>query len=181
MMERPLTSSIDDERIITLSTLGVDSLKTGTYRRESDGRIHCFLDMTTFGFQKKSNDNSRVPSALPQIFAMSFTNYEHLTDYKWLSTVLVTGRSFKMKQLFINIEPLNSLSKITLLVPQPSWWKLMCSHKPATLMRNIKYGEDWELWLRMSENHQIGVLNSVQVGYLMRAWVPLLKWKALSW
>jgi hypothetical protein len=34
---------------------------------------------------------------------------------------------------------------------------------------DIKYGEDWELWLRMSENHQIGVLNSVQVGYLMRA------------
>ncbi len=65
MMERPLyLASIDDERIITLSTLGKlvpSSENLALIKRRANTLL--FLDADDFGFQKKLNDNLSFISA----------------------------------------------------------------------------------------------------------------------
>ena len=103
---------------------------------------------------------------------MSFTNYEHLTeDYQVIIDCFSYWSQFQdQDELFINIEsPLEFIIENNVIGTSTVMVKADVFSQTNSFDADIKYGEDWELWLRMSENHQIGVLNSVQVGYLMRA------------
>ena len=165
-------ASIDDERIITLSTLGVGAPQARNLGIEkATGEYIAFLDADDFWFPEKLERQLEFHQRYPDL-AMSFTNYEHLTeDYQVIVDCFSYWSQFQdQDEAFINIEnPLEFIIENNVIGTSTVMVKADVFSQTDSFNADIKYGEDWELWLRMSENHQIGALNSVQVGYLMRA------------
>ncbi|MEZ9439146.1 glycosyltransferase family 2 protein [Vibrio atlanticus] len=165
-------ASIHDERIIKLSTLGVGAPQARNLGIEkATGEYIAFLDADDFWFPEKIERQLEFHQRYPDL-AMSFTNYEHLTeDYQVIVDCFSYWSQFQdQDELFINIEnPLEFIIENNVIGTSTVMVKADVFSQTDSFNADIKYGEDWELWLRMSESHQIGVLNSVQVGYLMRA------------
>lgn len=165
-------SSIHDERIIKLSTLGVGAPQARNLGIEkASGEFIAFLDADDFWFPEKIERQLEFHQRNPDL-AMSFTNYEHLTeDYQVIVDCFSYWSQFQdHDELFFNIEnPLEFIIENNVIGTSTVMVKADVFSQTDTFNADITYGEDWELWLRVSENHQIGVLNSVQVGYLMRA------------
>ncbi|MDA0144999.1 glycosyltransferase family 2 protein [Vibrio sp. RW] len=165
-------ASIDDERIITIPTLGVGAPQARNLGIEkATGEYIAFLDADDFWFPEKIERQLEFHQRYPDL-AMSFTNYEHLTeDYDVIVDCFSYWSQFQdQDELFINIEnPLEFIIENNVIGTSTVMVKAEVFAQTDSFNADIKYGEDWELWLRMSENHQVGVLNSVQVGYLMRA------------
>jgi glycosyltransferase involved in cell wall biosynthesis len=165
-------ASIDDERIITLSTLGVGAPQARNLGIEkASGEFIAFLDADDFWFPEKIERQLEFHQRYPEM-AMSFTNYEHLTeDYEVIVDCFSYWSQFQNREeQFINIDnPLEFIIENNVIGTSTVMVKADVFSQTDSFNADIKYGEDWELWLRMSENHQIGVLNSVEVGYLMRA------------
>ncbi|MFA0039858.1 glycosyltransferase [Vibrio sp. 10N.261.52.A1] len=165
-------ASIDDERIITLSTLGVGVPQARNLGIEkASGEFIAFLDADDFWFPEKIERQLEFHQRYPEM-AMSFTNYEHLTeDYEVIVDCFSYWSQFQNREeQFINIDnPLEFIIENNVIGTSTVMVKADVFSQTDSFNADIKYGEDWELWLRMSENHQIGVLNSVEVGYLMRA------------
>ena len=165
-------ASIDDERIITLSTLGVGAPQARNLGiAKATGKYIAFLDADDFWLPEKLEHQLEFHQRYPDL-AMSFTNYEHLTeDYQVIVDCFSYWSQFQdQDELFINIEnPLEFIIENNVIGTSTVMVRADVFSQTGSFNADIKYGEDWELWLRMSENHQIGALNSVQVGYLMRA------------
>ena len=165
-------ASIDDDRIITLSTLGVGAPQARNLGIEkATGEFIAFLDADDFWFPEKIERQLEFHQRYPDM-AMSFTNYEHLTeDYEVIVDCFSYWSQFQNREeQFINIDnPLEFIIENNVIGTSTVMVKADVFSQTDSFNADIKYGEDWELWLRMSENHQIGVLNSVEVGYLMRA------------
>ncbi|WP_394139208.1 glycosyltransferase family 2 protein [Vibrio chagasii] len=165
-------ASIDDERIITLSTLGVGAPQARNLGIEkATGEFIAFLDADDFWFPEKIERQLEFHQRYPNM-AMSFTNYEHLTeDYEVIVDCFSYWSQFQNREeQFINIDnPLEFIIENNVIGTSTVMVKTDVFSQTDSFNADIKYGEDWELWLRMSESHQIGVLNSVEVGYLMRA------------
>ncbi|NOH35430.1 glycosyltransferase family 2 protein [Vibrio chagasii] len=165
-------ASIDDERIITLSTLGVGAPQARNLGIEkASGEFIAFLDADDFWFPEKIERQLEFHQRYPEM-AMSFTNYEHLTeDYEVIVDCFSYWSQFQNREeQFINIDnPLEFIIENNVIGTSTVMVKADVFSRTDSFNADIKYGEDWELWLRMSENHQIGVLNSVEVGYLMRS------------
>ena len=138
---------------------------------KATGEYIAFLDADDFWFPEKIERQLEFHQRYPDL-AMSFTNYEHLTeDYQVIVDCFSYWSQFQdQDELFINIEsPLEFIIENNVIGTSTVMVKADVFSQTDSFNADIKYGEDWELWLRMSESHQIGVLNSVQVGYLMRA------------
>lgn len=165
-------ASIGDGRIITIPTLGVGAPQARNLGIEkASGEYIAFLDADDFWFPEKIERQLEFHQRFPDL-AMSFTNYEHLTeDYQVVVDCFSYWSQFQdQDELFINIEnPLEFIIENNVIGTSTVMVKAEVFSQTDSFNADIKYGEDWELWLRMSENHQVGVLNSVQVGYLMRA------------
>lgn len=165
-------ASIDDDRIITLSTLGVGAPQARNLGIEkATGEFIAFLDADDFWFPEKIERQLEFHQRYPDM-AMSFTNYEHLTeDYEVIVDCFSYWSQFQNREeQFINIDnPLEFIIENNVIGTSTVMVKADVFSQTDSFNADIKYGEDWELWLRMSENYQIGVLNSVEVGYLMRA------------
>ncbi|CAK2107714.1 teichuronic acid biosynthesis glycosyltransferase TuaG [Vibrio crassostreae] len=165
-------ASIHDDRIVKLSTLGVGAPQARNLGIEkATGEFIAFLDADDFWFPEKVERQLEFHQRYPDL-AMSFTNYEHLTeDYQVIVDCFSYWSQFQgQDELFINIEnPLEFLIENNVIGTSTVMVRADVFSQTGSFNADIKYGEDWELWLRMSENHQIGALNSVQVGYLMRA------------
>ncbi len=165
-------ASIDDDRIITLSTLGVGAPQARNLGIEkATGEFIAFLDADDFWFPEKVERQLEFHQRYPDM-AMSFTNYEHLTeDYEVIVDCFSYWSQFQNREeQFINIDnPLEFIIENNVIGTSTVMVKADVFSQTDSFNADIKYGEDWELWLRMSENHQIGVLNSVEVGYLMRS------------
>ncbi|MCW0470366.1 hypothetical protein OH492_20375 [Vibrio chagasii] len=83
--------------------------------------------------------------------ANEFHHYEHLTeDYEVIVDCLAIGH-FKNRQerkFHQHHNPLEFTETNVIGVRQPSWRKAdVCFRKPIAFNADIKYGEDWELWL----------------------------------
>lgn len=165
-------ASIQDHRIVKLSTLGVGAPQARNLGIEkAEGEFIAFLDADDFWFPEKIERQLEFHQRYPEM-AMSFTNYEHLTeDYEVIVDCFSYWSQFQNRQeQFINIDnPLEFIIENNVIGTSTVMVKADVFSQTDSFNADIKYGEDWELWLRMSENHQIGVLNSVEVGYLMRA------------
>ncbi|CAH7001864.1 Glycosyl transferase [Vibrio chagasii] len=165
-------ASIQDHRIVKLSTLGVGAPQARNLGIEkATGEFIAFLDADDFWFPEKIDRQLEFHQRYPEM-AMSFTNYEHLTeDYEVIVDCFSYWSQFQNRQeQFINIDnPLEFIIENNVIGTSTVMVKADVFSQTDSFNADIKYGEDWELWLRMSENHQIGVLNSVEVGYLMRA------------
>ena len=165
-------ASIQDHRIVKLSTLGVGAPQARNLGIEkATGEFIAFLDADDFWFPEKIERQLEFHQRYPDM-AMSFTNYEHLTeDYEVIVDCFSYWSQFQNRdEQFINIDnPLEFIIENNVIGTSTVMVKADVFSQTDSFNADIKYGEDWELWLRMSENHQIGVLNSVEVGYLMRA------------
>ena len=165
-------ASIQDHRIVKLSTLGVGAPQARNLGLEkATGEFIAFLDADDFWFPEKIERQLEFHQRYPDM-AMSFTNYEHLTeDYEVIVDCFSYWSQFQNRdEQFINIDnPLEFIIENNVIGTSTVMVKADVFSQTDSFNADIKYGEDWELWLRMSENHQIGVLNSVEVGYLMRA------------
>ncbi|MGR5356341.1 glycosyltransferase family 2 protein [Vibrio chagasii] len=165
-------ASIQDHRIVKLSTLGVGAPQARNLGIEkATGEFIAFLDADDFWFPEKIDRQLKFHQRYPEM-AMSFTNYEHLTeDYEVIVDCFSYWSQFQNREeQFINIDnPLEFIIENNVIGTSTVMVKADVFSQTDSFNADIKYGEDWELWLRMSENHQIGVLNSVEVGYLMRA------------
>ncbi|MFM2641933.1 glycosyltransferase family 2 protein [Vibrio chagasii] len=165
-------ASIQDHRIVKLSTLGVGAPQARNLGIEkATGKFIAFLDADDFWFPEKIERQLEFHQRYPDM-AMSFTNYEHLTeDYEVIVDCFSYWSQFQNREeQFINIDnPLEFIIENNVIGTSTVMVKADVFSQTDSFNADIKYGEDWELWLRMSENHQIGVLNSVEVGYLMRA------------
>lgn len=165
-------ASIQDHRIVKLSTLGVGAPQARNLGIEkATGEFIAFLDADDFWFPEKIERQLEFHQRYPDM-AMSFTNYEHLTeDYEVIVDCFSYWSQFQNRdEQFINIDnPLEFIIENNVIGTSTVIVKADVFSQTDSFNADIKYGEDWELWLRMSENHQIGVLNSVEVGYLMRA------------
>ena len=165
-------ASIQDHRIVKLSTLGVGAPQARNLGIEkATGEFIAFLDADDFWFPEKIERQLEFHQRYPDM-AMSFTNYEHLTeDYEVIVDCFSYWSQFQNRdEQFINIDnPLEFIIENNVIGTSTVMVKADVFSQTNSFNADIKYGEDWELWLRMSENHQIGVLNSVEVGYLMRA------------
>ncbi|CAH7273964.1 Glycosyl transferase [Vibrio chagasii] len=165
-------ASIQDHRIVKLSTLGVGAPQARNLGIEkATGEFIAFLDADDFWFPEKIERQLEFHQRYPEM-AMSFTNYEHLTeDYEVIVDCFSYWSQFQNREeQFINIDnPLEFIIENNVIGTSTVMVKADVFSQTDSFNADIKYGEDWELWLRMSENHQIGVLNSVEVGYLMRA------------
>ncbi|KAB0481461.1 glycosyltransferase [Vibrio sp. IB15] len=164
-------ASIQDHRIVKLSTLGVGAPQARNLGIEkATGEFIAFLDADDFWFPEKIERQLEFHQRYPEM-AMSFTNYEHLTeDYEVIVDCFSYWSQFQNREeQFINIDnPLEFIIENNVIGTSTVMVKADVFSQTDSFNADIKYGEDWELWLRMSENHQIGVLNSVEVGYLMR-------------
>ncbi|CAH7332169.1 Glycosyl transferase [Vibrio chagasii] len=165
-------ASIQDHRIVKLSALGVGAPQARNLGIEkATGEFIAFLDADDFWFPEKIDRQLEFHQRYPEM-AMSFTNYEHLTeDYEVIVDCFSYWSQFQNREeQFINIDnPLEFIIENNVIGTSTVMVKADVFSQTDSFNADIKYGEDWELWLRMSENHQIGVLNSVEVGYLMRA------------
>lgn len=165
-------ASIQDHRIVKLSTLGVGAPQARNLGIEkATGEFIAFLDADDFWFPEKIERQLEFHQRYPDM-AMSFTNYEHLTeDYEVIVDCFSYWSQFQNRdEQFINIDnPLEFIIENNVIGTSTVMLKADVFSQTDSFNADIKYGEDWELWLRMSENYQIGVLNSVEVGYLMRA------------
>ena len=165
-------ASIQDHRSVKLSTLGVGAPQARNLGIEkATGVFIAFLDADDFWFPEKFERQLEFHQRYPDM-AMSFTNYEHLTeDYEVIVDCFSYWSQFQNRdEQFINIDnPLEFIIENNVIGTSTVMVKADVFSQTYSFNADIKYGEDWELWLRMSENHQIGVLNSVEVGYLMRA------------
>ena len=164
--------TIDDERIVTISTSGVGAPQARNLGIEkATGEYIAFLDADDFWFPEKIQYQIEFHQRYSSL-AMSFTNYDHLTeDYKVIVDCFSYWSQFQdQDDMFINIEnPLEFIIAYNVIGTSTVMVKTDVFSQVGSFNADIKYGEDWELWLRLSENHQVGVMNSVQVGYLMRA------------
>ena len=165
-------ASIHDERIVKIATLGVGAPQARNLGIEkATGEFIAFLDADDFWYPEKIERQIEFHQRNPEL-AMSFTNYEHLTeDYQVIIDCFSYWSQFQEKdELFFNFEkPLEFIIENNVIGTSTVMVRADVFSQTDSFNADIKYGEDWELWLRLSENHQIGVLNSVQVGYLMRS------------
>jgi glycosyltransferase involved in cell wall biosynthesis len=163
--------TLTDKRIITIATSGVGVAKARNIGiARASGEFIAFLDADDFWLPKKLKLQLELHVKYPNL-AMSFTNYDHLNeDYGSIVDGFSYSEQFQgQKEKFIKLKnPIdfiirnNVIGTSTVMVKTSILTNMQCFNK------DLKYGEDWDLWLRICESHNIGILNSIQTCYLMR-------------
>lgn len=163
--------TLTDNRVQIITTLGVGASQARNLGIEtSSGKYIAFLDADDFWLPEKLSLQLKLHTTYPNL-AMSFTNYNHLTeDYQPIVDCFTYWNQFqKGEDEFICLEnPLEFIIKNNIIGTSTVMIKADILSKINRFDANITYAEDWELWLRICENYDVGTLNSIQVGYLMR-------------
>ncbi|PQJ89229.1 glycosyltransferase family 2 protein [Aliivibrio sifiae] len=164
-------NTLIDERIITITTNGVGaSLARNLGIAKASGEFIAFLDADDFWLPEKLSMQLALHADSPNL-AMSFTNYDHLTEtYESIIDCFGYWEQFKgQDEKFITLKnPLDFIIKNNIIGTSTVMVKTEILTQMHRFNEDLKYGEDWELWLRICESHDVGVLNSIQTGYLMR-------------
>lgn len=164
-------SRILDKRIKVLKTTGVGASEARNVGiRESSNDFIAFLDADDFWTPEKL-ETQLIFHLHHTNITMSFTNYEHLNEqYQPIIDCFSYWQQFQNRNdeyLFLK-NPLdfilgnNIIGTSTVMVKRNVLVQLNMFN-PQT-----SYAEDWELWLRISEQYDIGIVNTIQTGYLMR-------------
>ncbi|WP_375322462.1 glycosyltransferase family 2 protein [Aliivibrio logei] len=164
-------NTLIDERIITITTNGVGaSLARNLGISKASGEFIAFLDADDFWLPEKLSMQLALHADFPNL-TMSFTNYDHLTEsYESIVDCFGYWNQFQgHKEEFITLKnPLNFIIKNNIIGTSTVMVKTSALTQMNRFNEDLKYGEDWDLWLRICESHDVGVLNSIQTGYLMR-------------
>lgn len=163
--------TLTDKRIKTITTSGLGASQARNLGiAKACGEFIAFLDADDFWFPEKLSRQLKLHTRYPNL-AMSFTNYDHLTEeYQVIVDCFGYWDHFQEREdEFIYIEePLALIIKKNIIGTSTVMVKAEVLSRMNKFDVCIKYGEDWDLWLRICEHHDIGALNSLQAGYLMR-------------
>ncbi|WGW01702.1 glycosyltransferase [Vibrio sp. YMD68] len=163
--------ALSDPRINILTTHGVGASKARNLGiQRSSGEFIAFLDADDFWYPEKLSLQLKLHNNNPDL-ALSFTNYDHFTESNQVIIDSFTyWEQFQdcTQESFLVENPLALLIKNNVIGTSTVMLKANVVSKIDLFDTKIRYGEDWELWLRICESHGVGVLNSVQSGYLMR-------------
>ena len=164
-------NELTDKRIKTITTNGVGASQARNLGiAKASGEFVAFLDADDFWLPEKLALQLALHTTYPNL-AMSFTNYDHLTEsYQSIVDCFSYWEQFKERkeEFIILTKPLDFIIKNNVVGTSTVMLKANVLDKINWFDESLKYGEDWELWLRICESHDVGVLNSVQTGYLMR-------------
>lgn len=164
-------NNLTDERIKVITTGGVGASQARNLGiAESCGDYIAFLDADDFWLPEKLSLQLKLHETNPTV-AMSFTNYDHLTEeYQSIVDCFAYWNQFQGDNSpYIHLEhPLNFIIKNNIIGTSTVMINADVLPKIRMFDADIKYAEDWELWLRICEEYDVAALNSVQVGYLMR-------------
>ncbi|USH04796.1 glycosyltransferase [Grimontia kaedaensis] len=138
--------------------------------QHATGDYIAFLDADDFWHPDKLSLQLNLHKRYPDI-ALSFTNYEHLDEAlePIIDCFAYWGHYQDDSQQGLRIEKALETILINNIIGTST--VMLSRHQltePIWFNDTLSYGEDWDLWLRVCEQHPIGVLNSVQTAYLMR-------------
>ncbi|MGC9461183.1 glycosyltransferase family 2 protein [Vibrio genomosp. F10] len=164
-------TTLTDPRIIIMTAHGVGASKARNLGiQRSSGEFIAFLDADDFWYPEKLSLQLKLHKNNPDL-ALSFTNYDHFTErYQVIIDSFTYWEQFQncTQESFAVENPLALVIKNNVIGTSTVMLRANVLSKVDLFDTNIRYGEDWELWLRICESHGVGVLNSVQSGYLMR-------------
>ncbi|MGC9493258.1 glycosyltransferase family 2 protein [Vibrio genomosp. F10] len=164
-------TTLTDPRIIIMTAHGVGASKARNLGiQRSSGEFIAFLDADDFWYPEKLSLQLKLHKNNPDL-ALSFTNYDHFTErYQVIIDSFTYWEQFQncTQESFTVENPLALVIKNNVIGTSTVMLRANVLSKVDLFDTNIRYGEDWELWLRICESHGVGVLNSVQSGYLMR-------------
>lgn len=160
-----------DSRITVLKTTGVGASEARNLGiRQSSSDFIAFLDADDIWLAKKLETQLNFHKQYPNI-AMSFTNYEHLNEqYQPIIDCFSYWSQLQDKDdeyIFLD-NPLEFIIENNIIGTSTVMVKRSVLQQPNMFNPQITYAEDWELWLRISEQYDIGVVNAIQTNYLMR-------------
>ena len=163
--------TLTDKRIQTITTAGLGAAQARNIGiARASGEFIAFLDADDFWLPEKISLQLELHDMHPDL-AMSFTNYDHINEsYKSIIDGFSYSGQFQgKKEKFITLKkPIdfiignNVIGTSTVMVKTSILKNMQCFNT------DLKYCEDWDLWLRICEKHNLGILNSIQTCYLMR-------------
>ncbi|MGF1723948.1 glycosyltransferase family 2 protein [Photobacterium nomapromontoriensis] len=162
-------NTLKDNRIKTITTLGVGASQARNVGiDQACGEYIAFLDADDFWLSEKLSRQLKLHSTYSNI-AMSFTNYEHLTETYQPIVDCFRYWGYSPDGEYGCLEkPLELILQKNIIGTSTVMIKADVLQRIGGFNTELQYGEDWDLWLRICESHDIGLLNATQAGYLMR-------------
>lgn len=163
--------SVDDPRLRYINTEGVGVAEARNLGvRDATGDYIAFLDADDFWLP----DKLRIQVALHQsnpALALSFSNYIHVSEsYEASIDCFSFWNQLQHEQgevLLLN-KPLETIIANNIIGTSTVMLNARLVESFPMFKSELPYAEDWELWLRICEKCNVGVVNSIQVGYLIR-------------
>ncbi len=160
-----------DTRVIVITTEGVGvSSARNLGINKSSGEYIAFLDSDDSWHDGKLQAQISMHQLNPEL-GMSFTNYEHLTESNQkLADCFSYWSQFQGcdEQAKILDDPLNIIFSNNLIGTSTVMMKKSVFEKTGLFDTELKYAEDWQLWLKVCECFDVAVIPEVYVSYLIR-------------
>lgn len=163
-------NQITDTRLKVLTTKGVGASEARNIGiREANGEFVAFLDADDFWHPEKLEKQLNLHANHPNL-AMSFTNYDHLDEqYQLIIDCFGYWNQFQVSEQDLCLsKPLECVIENNIVGTSTVMVKRVVLEQLGMFDAQTTYAEDWELWLRICDQHDVGVVNSVLTGYLMR-------------
>ncbi|NOI22118.1 glycosyltransferase family 2 protein [Vibrio mediterranei] len=164
-------SNINDSRMQTITTsgLGASGARNLGISRASGDYI-AFLDADDFWMPTKLERQLNFHQSHPEL-AATFTNYQHVTEqYEAIIDCFGYWNKFQSdsRQHIVMDDALEFVLQNNVIGTSTVMIKAEIFRDIAPFDSSLEYGEDLDLWLRICEQHPLGALNSIEVGYVMR-------------
>lgn len=160
-----------DTRIIVITTKGVGvSSARNLGIKKASGEYIAFLDSDDSWHDGKLQAQLSMHQLNPEL-GMSFTNYDHLTESNQkLVDCFSYWNQFQDcdEQAKILDDPLNIIFSNNLIGTSTVMIKNSVFKKTGLFDTELKYAEDWQLWLKVCECFDVAVIPEVYVSYLIR-------------
>ncbi|MCK6264075.1 glycosyltransferase family 2 protein [Vibrio sp. ZSDE26] len=160
-----------DPRIMVITTSGLGAANARNLAiNAANGDYIAFLDSDDFWWPEKIEKQVEIHKRHPEI-ALSFTDFEYFNEaYQSIEgcfNYLNISHLFSQTGSVID-EPLELVLTNSVIGTSTVMIKSTVLKSLALFDSSLDYSEDLELWLRVCESHKIGVINSIEAGYLIR-------------